>query len=47
MLAAAPAELNLSGFQASIGFELALASAAAALEFAFPSNVHATGELVC
>ena len=46
-LAAAPAELNLLGFQASMGFELARAREAAALAPAFPSYVHALGELVC
>jgi hypothetical protein len=46
-LAAAPAELNLSGFQASMGFDWARARLAAALALAFPPNVHAGGVEVC
>ena len=46
-LAAAPAELNLSGFQVSTGRDCAPAREAAALAPAFPSNVHACGDEVC
>lgn len=45
--AAAPAEDNLSGFQASMGFEFAFAREAAALAPALPSYVHAVGDVVC
>ena len=45
--AAAPAEDNLSGFQASMGFEFAFAREAAALAPALPSYVHAEGDVVC